>query len=455
MNDWLEAEQRVERAQQLSESARWEEALAEIDAALEINPNNAVWHAHRGCILDELDRWEDAVEAYGTALNLEPADRDVAVAYGLGLCRLERFGQALEVFEELARLNPDFEPAYCHRIGIYGELGRHDQAEQMFYLAQELDASCPNCFFNMGVSLAARGQFDRAIYCWQRVLELEPGYIGVHARIAQAHRAQGDADLAREFYLRELREDPGNTDLLYELAELTLESGDIEMAAAKFAQIVELDPTDAESHFALGKTLVLRGDARRALACFEAAASASGDGGASLPAFDWEMGKTLARLGRFAEACERLGAAIEKDAQNIDALTLLGDCRFSLNKPADAADAFRRVLAIDVQNPYAHHRLGVCLFRQGRYTAGIEHCLQAIQAKPDHVQAMLAAIVGYLFLGRWREARSMLRRALRLDPANPQLQHLKKRFWRYRARRFVHKLLSPFIRVFGPVVPHR
>jgi len=29
MNDWLEAEQRVERAQQLSESARWEEALAD------------------------------------------------------------------------------------------------------------------------------------------------------------------------------------------------------------------------------------------------------------------------------------------------------------------------------------------------------------------------------------------------------------------------------------------
>ena len=35
MSDWLDAEQRIERALELSESRRWEEALEEIDAALE------------------------------------------------------------------------------------------------------------------------------------------------------------------------------------------------------------------------------------------------------------------------------------------------------------------------------------------------------------------------------------------------------------------------------------
>ena len=53
MNDWFEAEQRVERAQQLAESRRWTEALAELDAALEINPSNGVWLAHRGYVLDQ------------------------------------------------------------------------------------------------------------------------------------------------------------------------------------------------------------------------------------------------------------------------------------------------------------------------------------------------------------------------------------------------------------------
>ncbi|MGB2987368.1 MAG: tetratricopeptide repeat protein [Phycisphaerae bacterium] len=443
MNDWLEAEQRVERAQQLSESFRWAEALAEIEVALEINPNNAAWHAHRGYILEELGCWEDAAQAYGTALELEPGDRDVAVAFGAGLCRLDQFSRALKVFEELGRLYPDFEPAYCHRIGIYAELGRHDQAEQMFYLAQDLNDSCPHCFFHMGTSLASRAQFDRAIYCWQRVLELEPEYIGVNRRIAQAHRAQGELDVAKEYYLREVRDDPGNTDLLYELAELTLESGQVEMAAAKFAQIVELDPTNVESQLALGRTWLLRNQPGRALACFEAVGSIT-DGGSSLPGFDFMVGEALLRLGRFAEARGHLETAVEHDPKNADVLMSLGDCWFAMNKPAGAADAFRRVLALDGQNPLAHHKLGLCLFQLGHHRAGLEHCLHAVRAKPDYVPAMFAAVFGHLHLAQWREARSMLRRALRHDPENPNLQRLHKRLWRYRFRRHLQRLGSPF-----------
>ena len=40
MNDWMDAEQRVERAHEFYESGRWEDALRELRAALEINPNN-------------------------------------------------------------------------------------------------------------------------------------------------------------------------------------------------------------------------------------------------------------------------------------------------------------------------------------------------------------------------------------------------------------------------------
>ena len=106
MNDWFEAEQRIERAQQLSESLRWAEALAEIDAALAINPHNAAWLAQRGCILEELDRVEDAAEAYRASLALDEGDRDVAVALGMVLARLGRLANALEVFGKLAKTVP-------------------------------------------------------------------------------------------------------------------------------------------------------------------------------------------------------------------------------------------------------------------------------------------------------------------------------------------------------------
>ncbi len=439
MNDWLDAEQRVERAQELSESQRWEEAVGELDVALSINPGNAAWHAQRGILLEELNRSDEAMEAFEHALALEPGDRDVAVALGQGLARLGRYARSLEVFEELVRTHPDFEPAYCHRIHVYTELGQHDQAEEMFYLAQELDDACPSCFFHIGASLAARGRTQRAIYCYRRVLELEPNYVGVNRRIAQAYRAQGRRGQAREYFLRELRDDPGNTDLLYELAELMLEGGQVATAAAKLGQIIELEPENARARLALGRIWLNRGRAKQALECFETVESLVGNA-SDLPDYDRLVGTALYRLGRFDKAHERFLAVVERVPQDREALTLLGDCLLLMGKPAEAADWFRRVIAVDAHDPRCHHRLSLCLLRTGRYEAALEHCLDALRDKPGFGPAMHHAAIAYLRLGAWRDARSMLRRALHNDPTNPVLQRLSRRMWRYRFRHVLRKL---------------
>ena len=441
MNDWFEAEQRVERAQQLTELQQWVQALAEIDAAVTINPNNAAWHAHRGYILDELDRVEEAAEAYERALELEPGDRDVAVALGIAFTRRGHLPRALEVFENIAKIYPDFEPAYCHRIHIYAELGRHDRAEEMFYLAQELDDECPHCFFSIGVSLAVRGITDRAIYCWQRVLELDPDYVGVNRRIAQAYRSQGKLERAREYLVLELRNDPGNTDLLYELGGLALEMGEVDAAAAKFAQITELDPGHLEAHFALGKIWLRQGSVGRALDCFEAIEGSLEDE-EHLPDFARWVGEALFRLERFEEACKRLKEAAALDASDADVLMLLGNSLLGAKRQAEATDCYRKLLAIDARNPFAHHNLGVCLCQVGQHPAGLEHCLQAIRLKPDYVVAMYNAAIGHIQLGHWREARAMLRRALRHDPRNETLRRLARRLWRYRLRYYLSRVFA-------------
>jgi len=449
MNDWFEAEQRIERAQQLSDSQRFEEALAEIDVALSINPNHATWHAQRGYLLEELERWEEAADAYDAAIRLDPEDADIATALGAALGRLGRHTKALAVFEDLARRYPDLEPAYCHRIGIYTELGRHDAAEEMFYLAQELDDYCPHCFFAIGGSLLARGQTDRAIYCWKRVLAIEPDYIGVNRRIAQAYRTQGKLDAAKEYYLREVREDPGNTDLLFELADLSLESGELTTAAARFTQILELDPDHVESHFALGRVFLMRNQPERALQCFDAVRIATHDE-PDFPGFEFRVGQALFHLARYGEARERLELAAEADPDDTGVWMLLGDCLLMLGKPGEAADAFRRLLATDTENAHAHHKLGVALFQLGLYPSGLEHCLTAVRHKPDFGAAMLAATVGHLRLAQWREAKSMLSRAIRNDPGNSDLQRLARRLGLYRLRYYFGRASGVIRRlVFG------
>ena len=448
MNDWFEAEQRIERALQLSEAQRWAEALSEIDAALSINADVAIWHAQRGFLLEELGRHPEAASAYEQALELEPGDREVGTALGVALTRLGRYARSLDVFEGLARLFPDYEPAYCHRIHIYAELGQHDLAEQMFYIAQELDEACPDCFYHMGASLRARGKIDRAIYCWNRVLELDADYIGVNRRIGQAYRIQNRLDTAREYFLRELREDPGNTDVLFELADLALESKDSRGAAARFSQIVELDPDHAEAHFALGRIRLHSGRPAEALACFETVRSLT-DGEPGLRDFEFYVGETHFALGQFAEARRVLRRALQRAPKHPRMLMLLADCLLLSGKAGEAADWYRRVLAVHPHNPFAHHKLAVCLLRTGQDAAALEHCRHALGSKGDYGQAMHTAAMAHLRLGHWKEARATLRRAVRHDPGNMDLKLLARRAWRYRLRHYLRTLLLVGLRVCG------
>src|SRR4029453_8707766 len=83
MNDWEDAERRVEKAQELFEQRRWPEALEELRAATSINPYNASWFFNIGLTLDEMERFEEAIEAYQQALEIDP--EDVQALQHLGL----------------------------------------------------------------------------------------------------------------------------------------------------------------------------------------------------------------------------------------------------------------------------------------------------------------------------------------------------------------------------------
>src|SRR3984957_10398431 len=194
MSDWTDAERRVERAQQFFEQRKWSDALREIRAATDINPYNPGWFFNMGLILDEMGRFEEALEAYGQARNIEPRDLQTLNHVGMDLFRLGMFDKAIATCEEIEKIDASFEPSYCNRIIAYAQQGRHDLAEEMFYTARLYKEHCPHCYYNMGVSLEARGLYDKAIFCWMRSLDLQGGQNDVHVRIAHAHWMKGDRE---------------------------------------------------------------------------------------------------------------------------------------------------------------------------------------------------------------------------------------------------------------------
>jgi len=135
-NDWNDAERRVERAQELFEQHKWQEALDELLLATTINPYNGGWFFNIGLTLDEMGRHVEAIDAYRRCLSIEPDDLLALQHLGSDLHETGQFEEAIKTFEQIESLDASFEPSYCGRILAYCELGNHEKAEEMFYLAR-------------------------------------------------------------------------------------------------------------------------------------------------------------------------------------------------------------------------------------------------------------------------------------------------------------------------------
>ncbi len=423
MNEWDDAERRVEKAHELYERGRWQEALDELKAAIAINPYNGSWHFNLGLTYDALDKFEAAIVAYREALEIDPDDVEVLCALGVDTNRTGRFDEAIGYFDKIEAIDPAYEACYCNRIVSYAEKGDHEKAEEMFFLARQYREQCPVCHYNLGGSLFARGLFDRALWCWQQVLGLDADHPQVHARIADAHWAKGQLAEARTHFIEELRGNPGDLDVMLDLGELLMEMGEWTPAAEKFRQVLELSPEEGTALFHLGELALHDGDTGTALEQFKRALKAD----RAFPGAHLRIAQVYLERGQLSEAA--FHANCELSQQTCDEATLveLGNLFLDLEQPSMAQTALRRVLLLNPQSAAARHNLGVALLKEGRTVEGIDEEKRALKVQPKYMLAMHNLALAYLTLRDMARARFWLREALDIAPSDAQLRQLRRK----------------------------
>lgn len=433
MHDWQEAEHRIERAQRLCEMRHWAEALVELDAALAIQPDNAAWHAQRGVLLEELGRSEEAAGAFERSLDIDGSDPDVVMALATTLVSLNRLARALGLLEELSKQVPDYHPAVCQRIKVLAQLGKHEAAEETFYLAQQTVDDCPDCFFYLAESLAARENDERAMYCVERTLELEPHYYGASRRMAELHRKAGRLADAREALLDELRLEPGDTDILCELGGAALLMNDLPAAAAKFEYVLELEPDHSQAHAALGTIYLKLGRFEESVKFLVSARNldTSDDQQSNI---EFQLAVGYCKLGRFADARRELGSLLERHPDHGTALKLLARCLLAMDRASDAGDVLRRRLSSSDQDPEARLLLGLGFIRLGKTERALEEFEKVVSLEPDSGQNICTMAAGLLSVHEIGKARSLLTSARRKGCKQPEVIELQKhlRFFRFR-----------------------
>ena len=470
VNDWLDAEQHVERAHQLFEQGRWDEAESALRQALSLNPYQAQWHFNLGLTLEAAGRHLDAAAAFRDCFELQPPDRVTAMAVGVnllqsgdpasGLVWLERAEGIIPEGDESSE--PDIEPEtpdaegeegsihpaasqvdlLVHKIGALSELGRHEDAEAAFYLAQQHDAERADLYAAMADDLIARGVYDRAVWCLREAVRLDPELPHVQARLAEAYAATGRLERARQLYILELRRDPGDVDVLLDLGDLLVDMKRMVEASEKYRRVLELDPESTEAHAALGELEADFGRVDEAIASYDVVLR--------LDPKDHESRRRQAellldrssdavpRLGKpsdRARACELLGSEFRrvrsgKDEADAAELEDLGSLLLDAQMYTEAAHVHRVLSQRTPDSAQALHHLSVALLQGGESAGpqveeGIQLARKALELEPGLVAAMHNLAIAHLKRGQWAKARYWVRKALKVAPNDSQIRRLR------------------------------
>ncbi len=443
MNDWFEAEKRVERAHELYESGRWEEALRELRAALRVNPNQPEWQYNLGVTLEAMGRFADAIDAFKHTLDHEGEDVELLNILGINCTRIERYADALGYLERAEQLDSTEPASYINRIETYTALGEHDQARTMFYMAlQVAEDEPPKAFLNMAAGLLVCGEIDRALWCLEQVQRLDPNEEQLHARLGNAWRTKGDTEKAYASYIEHLRREPGDTETLLDLGNLLVEMNRPSEAAEKFRRAIELEPANADAHFCLGQLALMADHPAAAKRSFQMTLQIRPD----RPEANQRLAAIALIEGDADLARQHLQAELEIHYPHrcVASEEELGRLLLDAQMAVQAAEVYARVVRLRPDDAKLHHQFAVALFLTGHTESGVRHCRRAVKLDDQFLLAMHNLTVASMQLGQWRHASYWLNRAKKISAKDRRMRSLRRELraviFRDNVRAFMQKV---------------
>ncbi len=392
-----------------------------------------------------LDRFEASVaQRLSSALDetraeLERADGDAARAalYG-SLGQLydahDLPGAARSCYTNAAELQPD-EARWAYYLGqVERRLGRLPEAVGWLQRAVDAGADNPAVRIVLGLTLMEDARTERAAEMFRTVLDDDPDSVAALAGLGRIVQQDGRAAAAVRHLERALELDPAATSLHYPLALAYRDLGRLEEAERLLGMKGEVPPAledpwmDEVRRLASAGKLVHR-----------------------------ERGTRAARAGRFAEAIEAFGRALDADPDDATTHVYLGIALWMSGERERAESHFGHALELDPSDGQANlHRgivlaldgddraalryletavevdpgselagtnLGGALWRLGEFERALEHYRRMRQRLPDSAAARFGEAFSLVRLRRWTEARAVLEEAAGFHGEQPAFAH--------------------------------
>ncbi|HEU4889750.1 MAG TPA: tetratricopeptide repeat protein, partial [Thermoanaerobaculia bacterium] len=259
-----------------------------------------------------------------------------------------------------------------------------------------------------------------------RALEGDPQSIDVNVTLGDLRRQTGQYPEAVSAYLRVLSQQPNNADAVLGLAETYKASGDVRNAEATYKRAIALQPNFWGGYNKLGAFYYGQGRYADAVPQFQKVVQLVPDNQRGYN----NLGGMYQRMGRYEDAVRVFSQSVERSPTG-QGYSNLGTAHYYAGRYAEAAQAFEKAVELRPHYYVYWRNLGDAYrWVQGEnskaksaFEKAIDLCDDAIRV--NSTDALAHALKGGALakIGREREARASILRALELEPKDPTLAY--------------------------------
>ena len=200
------------------QASYWRDSETLWTHAIACTERNAVAHNNLGALRAERGRLDEAVVQIEKALEIQPDYADAHDNLGVVLTDQGRIEEAIVHLNKALAANPNLAGAHYNLARALFRRGSVDEAMTHYRKALEINPNYVEALNNYGALLAGRRRLDEAIAHYRKALEIDPAHANARRNldIVQSQREEIGKTLARRREL--LRSHPDDVTLLNEMA---------------------------------------------------------------------------------------------------------------------------------------------------------------------------------------------------------------------------------------------
>jgi len=124
-----------------------------------INPNSYELQLNWGSALKNLGKFDESLAHLDLAENINPMDSCVWLNKGVTLEAMDRQQEALECYDKAIDLNPNFLEAHCNKANSLMVIGQYSDAMEEFKSALAINPNDYDTLYNLSLLQLAMGDF--------------------------------------------------------------------------------------------------------------------------------------------------------------------------------------------------------------------------------------------------------------------------------------------------------